>query len=339
VKPFATILAVLLLVLASSTATAKPAAELMRHVPGVSPVIVGLEMSKINSSYLFKETMAFLKKAAKQDSVLGFVLSKKPFDLETDLDGAVVAFATAPMNPQAPPPAAMAVITGRFDQERVKTAVAEKYGTLKSRKVGKLEVFSTSGVDFTFVDATTLVIAESGFAAPTWKAVSDPKSSAAANTEIQGLLKLTDTTRGIWFTMNTKSLPTPTGAAAMDGAGIAVDLRRGLSLDVNSKFAKPEDATKAKEQFDELKKTSAEDSMLDMFGAKPLVGNMVATVKDGRVLNMATAITDAEVRLMVQRIKAMNEQPPPIAPSGQPTTGGPTTRPTSPGQGADADFN
>lgn len=325
---------VLLLVFLTAPAAAKPTAQLLENVPAQSPMIVGLEMSKVKSSHLFKEFMGFLEKSAKKDSVLAFVMSKKPFDMNQDIDSAVVAFSSAPTNPAQPPPPAMAVISGRFDIERVKKSVTEKYGKLGQRKVGKLDVFTTAGVDFGFLDSNTLIIAESGFAAPTWKAVTDKKSAASASKEIQQLIAMTDTTRGVWFAVNTKAIPAPAGAPAMDGAGIAMDLRTGLALEFNSKFAKADDAKKAKQQFDEMKQKADEDRMLEMFGAQPLVKNMNAAVRQERMLNMTTSITNAQVKTMVARVKAMNEQPPPVTDNS-----GTGTEPKPTGTGTKADFN
>ncbi len=330
----------LLLLVSSSTAWAKSSAELIRQVPGSSPLIVGVEMGKVKSTQLFKEGLAFVTRVAKGESLLDFVLSKKAFDFEKDINAVLVAFATAPTNPQAPPPPAMAVVDGTFDPARVKAAIEARYGKTQSRTVGSMEVMSTAGVEFAFVDATTLVITESRYAPPTWKAVADENASALKNASIVGLMALTDTTRGIWFAMSTASIATPAGTPQMDGAGISLDLRSGLAVDFRSQFAKAADAVAAKNQADEIKKNT-DDALLEMLGAKPLVENLVATIHNERVVALTTTMKDAEVRVMLQRLKAMNEAPPPVAPSGkQPTTTtGASPAPTQPGHGTKADFN
>lgn len=309
--------------------------ELINKVPIASPLFVGIDLPLVRDTTLFTEGVTFLTKMAPKESLVAFVLSNQAFDYKTDIDSAVIAFETAPTSPSAPAPALMAVVSGKFDADRVKKSVAQRYGQISSRKKDGLDIHTSGGVDFAFLDANTLVIAEKKYADPTWAAVKQPAKAASANPQVKQLLAMTDTSRGFWFAVNAQAVPTPAGTPATEGASIAVDLRSGLTLDVKTKFAKADDAKTSLTKFEELK-SSQDDPLIDMLGLTPLVKNSKASVTDSRTLTLSSSMTNYEVKVMLERIRSMNEAPPPIAPS-KATGSQSTPKPT--GEGANADFN
>lgn len=321
-----------------ANAVAATSPELVDKVPAVSPLLVGVDLPKVRDTKLFGEATTFLTKVAPKESLVAFALSNKAFDYATDIDSALVAFQTAPTSPTAAAPPLMAVVSGRFDVARVKSAVTNQYGALKSRKDGAMEIFTAGDVDFAFPNANTLVISDSKFAAAAWDAVKQPATkSAKSNRQIGELLSMTDTSKGFWFAVNAKAVPTPAGAPTTDSASIAVDLSSGLAFEAKTKFAKAEDATKALAQFEELKKNQ-DEALINMLGLKPVLEKSVATIQDKHTLTMASSMSEWEVKVMLERIRSMNEAPAPIAPSKAGTTQQPTT-PKTPGEGANADFN
>ena len=330
--------AAILVVLAWTTpVSAESATALLGSVPKNAPIVVGVDLPLVRGTKLYNEGYAFLNTMAKPGSVLHLLMSGQAFDLKKDVDAAVVAFASAPASPTSPPPPSMGVVSGRFDVERVRKTVKASFGTFRSRQQGDLTIYSADNADFAFPDPNTLVIADKAYAAATWEAAKGPANGAAADPAMSSVIQLIDTSRGIWIAMNTATLPTPAGVPKTTGAGLAVDLRKGLAINYRSRFTNKQDAQTAKTDFEGLK-NGQDDGTLQMFGVKPLVDNMKASVVQDTVLMLDSAINHAQVADMVKKLKALNEQPKAIAPP----TGDPGQNPVSPqpvGKGSNADFN
>lgn len=338
------ILAALTLLIAAP-AWAVPSDALIRHVPKSAQLVVGLEVPKLKKSFLFDEVMKVIKDQASGKSILTFVINSKSFDFENDVESMLVAFEKPMTNPNATSaPASAVVLSGKLDAAKVKAAAEKHFGKLKATKKGALEVLSASGLDMAFVDTSTLVIVDQGaFGDATWKAIGDETQSGTKNGELKDMMGLVDTKRGVWVAILTKGAVAAPGAPPMDGAAMALEVGPGVKVDFRSKFEKGEDAKKALTQFQDMKKQSGQDPLIAMLGAKPLMDNLKAGVEKERVLAMSTSMTEAELKAMFTRLKAMNQAPPPMqtppptGATGQPAPNQSTPQPA--GEGVKADFN
>lgn len=339
-KRITTLFITLAVMLVSANAFAKQSDALIRHVPHDSKIIVGMEIPKLKKSFLFSEVLSVLRDKSGGMNVLSFVLDTEGFDVEKDVNSMLVAFDEAPTDPQAAQsPASVVVLQGTLDAKKVIGAAKKKFGGMKKTKKGKIDVYSGSGIDMAFVAKDTLVIADQGkYAAETWSAAGDPKKSASANKDIGALMKLIPSGKGLWVTMETKGMTAP-NSPAMDGAAMTLDLISGVALDFRSKFQKEKDAKDALTQFQQMKKQSGSDPLVAMLGAKPLLENLDARVEKKTVLAMKTSMTDAQLKALVVKLKALSKSPPPAMGPTKGPTSGPTSNPPPTGQGADADFN
>ena len=339
-KTLTALFTVVVLTVMSATAFGATSDTLLKHAPADSQILIGMDVPKVKSSVVFQEVLKLVRAQAGSSPVVQFVLDEDGLDLENDVDSALLAFDRAPVDPQNPQaPDSVVVVTGKFNQAEVEAAAAEKFGKLSAKKVGELEVKASSEIALAFIDQKTLVVAGTdAFAEKAWTAANNPKKSAAANKDVKALMSLANTKLGLWLTMVTKGLAQP-GAPPMDGAAMSGNLAKGVAVAVYTQFGKSDDAKAALAQFEQLKKQSGSDPMLAMFGAKPLIDNLEAKVEKERVLAMTTSMNDAQLRMMIERVKAMNQAPPPVAPptKGQQST--PKAQPKPPGTGSNADFN
>jgi hypothetical protein len=346
VKRITALFIALAVTLVSVSAFAKTSDALIRHVPHDSRILVGLEIPKLKKSFLFSEVLSVLRDQPEGKNILSFILAEDAFDVEKDVDSMLLAFDEAPTSPQASSaPASVVVLQGKLDSKKVLASARKKLGKLKMTKHGSVEVYSGSGIDMAFVDDGTLVLADQGkHAKNTWKAVNDPEKAASANPQIQSLMKLIPGQKGLWVAMETGGLtPTP-DSPEMDGAAMTLDVASGVALDFHSKFQKEKDAKAALDQFKQMKSQSGNDPLVAMLGAKPLLDNLDAKLEKKTVLAMTTSMSEAELKSLIARLKAMSQAPPPTTgaptsgPQSGPTTGKPAnTAPT--GKGANADFN
>jgi len=279
--------------------------------------------------------------------MLSFALDGAAFDVERDVDSLVLALQNPTVgNPSQPQVQdSVAVLTGKIGPKKVVAAATKQFGKLAKRKQGKMTIYTADSFEFAFVEPHTLVMVNEGaFAKKVWAAVADAKQSAGANAHVTKLMKSVDTSKGLWVTAWTKGMPQSRGPK-MDGAAVAVDVRSGLNINIKSTMATKKDADTAMQQVEGMKKQGGKNPMILMMGVKPLIDNLTTT-RQKKIVDMKTHMAKSEVAAMVQKLKAMQQQPAPMGPTKGPKPGvgpvrsGVSTQPTDgASKGADADFN
>ncbi|HSG70600.1 MAG TPA: hypothetical protein VLA12_09310, partial [Planctomycetaceae bacterium] len=143
----------------SSTASASTSDGLLKHVPADSQIVIGMDVPKIKDSFVFKEVLQLLQSQSSASPAVQFVIDAGGFDLEKDVNALLMAFDKAPTNPNNPvAPAGVTVLQGKFDRAAVEKAAAAKFGELKPRKVGSLDLKVGKDFSIAFLDANTILV-------------------------------------------------------------------------------------------------------------------------------------------------------------------------------------
>lgn len=336
------------LVASAPASAASPSADLIRYAPKESKVLIGVNVPAVRGSFLFQDALNFIRSQPANKDVLGFVLQGGFLDVEKDVDGILIATppATVPTSPQArlPKQDVALIVRGKIDEEKVLTAAKEKYGELTTSEVGKLTVHDAGDFKFIVVDSKTLVLiaASTPFEASTMKALVDAKESVQSDAAMKEVVARIKTSAGIW--MATTETPQAPGLSVppMKDMGLAIDIAGGLKVDVRGKATSEEEAKLMAEQMLKIKEANKDSGTVATLGARPLLENLQVKQSKDR-LDIATKMTDAEFKSLIQRLKVLQQAQqgngfgglaPATTPS--PQTEGSEAPPKS---GADADFN
>ena len=331
---------VLLVAAPAVSFAAPPSAALLQTVPSESKLVVGVNVPKLRSSFLFAEFLTVLGRLQGDSDILGFILEDAALDLGRDVEAIVLGQPEVSLTPSGVPSEMVVAVEASFDEEKLLAAARTRFGALKSTRVDDaVTVHDTGAFRFAVVGPRRLVFTTraGGYDTAVWKTVVDDKSGASFSPKLGPLLKLADTERSLWVVALTGHLRQP-GVPVADSSIMEIGLDdRGLDATIRSAMTTDDGAAKTLEQMQALKVQNAANPLVEMLGAKPLLSNMT-TARDGKTVVLKTSMTEPQLRTMFERLKVMAKQQA-APPAGRAPTTSPAAPPRPPEGGVEADFN
>ncbi len=277
-------------------------AKLTRYLPQTSQLVLGVNVAKLRSSKYFKQALAWAHQSAGNQDILKMLEQDAQVDISKDLQAVVVSIPATNVNAGAPQKHFTVAVSGNFDKAKVIAAIKKKHSDIKQAKHGKATVFSKGNLEFTFPAKGVLWVTAGpdAYRKDAWGAMASAKKSVQANKVFKGLLKDVNTSQGVWLLGDTTKL----AASNVKGAhpksiGLSMDIANGLDLHLMAELPTKKDAKKAVDQIAQLKTKGAQNAMVAMMGAGPLVANLSAK-QDGAKIKADTSMTAAQFDTMVQ---------------------------------------
>ncbi|GEM_PF-5759972 len=273
---------------------------LLKYAPENSKVVFGVDVAKIKGTKLFKKGIAYLKKNAPAKSALAFALNNGVINIEKNVKSVLVA-SKAPkgMNPNnISPKDSVIIIDGKFDLKKI-TALLSR----KNKKV--TSVISPSGftilkfdkMELGLLSESTLILASNKNAALVWKTAEGKSASVETAKGIKGILANTNLKQGVWAIAALK------GSPKLKGTSISASLKSGLAVIAKTMMTKPEYATEAKADLEQMVKSQG--GMAKMFGAGELVDNLKVKIEKKNTVRIQTRISNAAVSKLLVQLESM----------------------------------
>ncbi len=313
-------------------------AQLVDYTPKESKVLIGLNMPALRGTDTFREVMDVVKQSPQIADLINMLQSEADISIEKDIDGVIVAMPEAVQNPNAANAndTITVALRGRFNQDKIIAALKKRDPKMKVTETkGKVTTYATKKFTVGFAGKQNDLVLTSGadgFQTKTWTAVNDAKKSAGSDKTVKKVMNQINTKRGLWLVGITKGMSQQ--GPKMNNAGMTIDIRKGLTIDVIGNMASVKDAKAAAKEFGQLKQ-QASNPMVGMLGATPLVTNL-KTSQEKSTVKMNTKMSAKEFKQMRNQIKMMMTQGQQQMQSGAPAKG---DAPPKTKKGAAADFN
>lgn len=303
--------AVFLLVgLAPSVVFAQSPEKLTRYLPSQTEMVVGIDVAKLSKSKYYKQALTWARKSASDaDKKVFETLEKEAnLDLSKDLHSIAIAIPNTQVGSGTNQRHFTAAISGKFDKKKLLATIKKNNPNFKKTKQGKTTVYTTGDSYFTFPKKSVLWVTAGPdkYRKQAFKALANSKHSVKANKLFKGLMGAVNTSRSFWLLGDTSKMKTQAAGAGPQPNSLAVtmDINNGLNLDLLADMPTKEDAKSAVAQMKSLKQQSAQNPMVSVVGAGPLVSNL-ATKQDGTKLLASTTMTAAEFDTLIQRVKQL----------------------------------
>ncbi len=301
----------------SSTAYAQSARELTQHLPHSTGLVIGVNAREARNTTLYQQGLAMLRQAPEAANLMTTLQDQLAIDLERDVDAVALglqlsAATKAKVRGDEP---FVAVLSGRFDR----AALDARHPAASRRAVNKLSVIPHDAADAALLNDTTLVLVggKQSFRDSAWASLSGKGKSLPKNAAIQGLFKQVDTTKAVWGVANLKNIPAIKDKPKVNALTFDLDASAGLGLRSRMTLKDEADASAALAQMEQRRQDAG--LMAAMVGAGPLVRNL-SIAQDKAQLRMASAMTEPELRTLLQRLASMRANPAPkaAAPASKP---------------------
>lgn len=311
-------------------------------------MVVGLEVGAVQSSPLYKETMAWVRTQSVVSDILSLLETESDFNIEKDLHSLVMVSPEIPtgVDDLSTLPFTIA-LSGKFDQDAITKAAKTKFPDFVERKEAKLTILGADKRELGFIDGNTLVVASGSksYLSNTWKKLASQKTTH--NAKFKPILSDVVAEHGGWILIDSKSMATgATKGPKANLSALAFRMSDKLFLTMLSHLQDESAATQAVQETEKLKAEAQSNPMITMMGLGPLLKNM-AVKQDKSKLWITSSMTELETRTLLTRMRAIAErsqalQTKPALPRKADTAPSQSSTPTSNSgakKGAAADFN
>lgn len=300
---------ILITLLIPALSFAESAQKLVHRLPGSNKLVIGVEVSAVKNSPLYKETMDWVRTQSNLTELLTLLESEGGFSIDKDLQS------LAMVSPELPTSVDRALkipftvaLSGKFDREKITTAIKTKFPEMTERKEAKVSVLTTDKHDLGFVDDQTLVIVSGAkpYQTSSWQGLTAKKSNH--NSKFGALVNDVASEHGMWVLMDSAatSADNAQGAKANFSA-MAVRLADNLGLTLLSHFKDPKAAELALQETEKMKAEAQGNPMVTMMGLGPLLKNM-AIKQDKSKVWITSSMTVAEARSLLTRVRNIAER-------------------------------
>jgi hypothetical protein len=333
--------ALLFIGLLPTSAFAQSSEKLTKYLPSASQMVVGMNVSKLSKSKYYKEALAWVNANA-SDEKAKQVLDDAQLDLSKDIDSIAIGIPNTQVDGSNPQRTFTMALSGSFDNKKLIEAL-KKGSKLKEVKKGKTVVYAVGDFELGFPKegVVWLTGGTDKYRAESLEAMLSEKKSVRTNKLRKGMMSDVDTTQGFWLIGDTSKIKTKQAknSPQPQSIGLSLDFAKGLDLNIFAELPSKEDAKLAVEQVETFKNEGSQKAMLSIFGAGPLLSNLVAK-QDGAKLRASTSMTTGEFDILIRQVKQLAQtqmqgggfQPSSPVPSKD-KNGGDSSG------GADADFN
>lgn len=304
-------------------------------LPGASKVAVQLDVERLKKSKYFDRALEFLKSRMRQrDNYSKFFDSENGYHIGKDVARVAVGVPKGRINARSPElDRGVLVVDGNFSEEKTIELVEQGDVEVESRTLGDdLEIHEVEGTEFTVRSGGRLVVVTGpeSYRQTAWETVRGKSASFASVSKRENLLQHVDTDRTLWVV--NRAGGTTKGGKSIRSTTVGFDLDDGAELQLVSQADTKSGAKSIAEQIAALKKTGGENTMVQMFGAGPLVENLSWERRETAVV-ATTSMTAKELDTLVQMVKQSVQASQTSMPSGEKTGSGASED----GAGSDSD--
>jgi hypothetical protein len=277
------------------------------YLPADSRFAAEVDVTKLSKTKYFKQAVELFEEQTKEDAKLAkFFDADSGFDLSSDLQSLAVGLPVSRVTPSQKVEKGVFVLAGSFEADKLISMVKEEYGEMETRKLEDgTQLYRAEQTEFGFPAGDRLVIAmgPKAYRASVWKTATAGAESFDEVAKKEGLLDGLDTDRSIWM-VNRVSGTTRAASSNVETAGISIDLGKGIDLQVVSRLSSAASAKEMVQRMEAMKKTGADNPMLSMVGAGPLVTNLTIKHTESSV-TATTSMTESELDYLVKNLRQL----------------------------------
>ena len=277
------------------------------YLPADSRFAAEVDVTKLRQTKYFKQGLELFEQQTKDNAKLSkFFNADDGFDLSSDLHRLAVGLPVSRVTPSQKVEKGVFVLAGKFEADKVASMVEKEYGELKTRKLdGGTQLYRADETEFGFPSSDRLVIAmgPKAYRDSVWKTATAGAASFDDVAKKEGLLDGLDTDRSIWM-VNRVSGSARAASSNVETAAISIELGEGIDLQVVSRLSSEASAKEMVQRMEAMKKTGADNPMVSMIGAAPLVTNLAIT-HDKSAVTATTSMTESELDYLVTNLRQL----------------------------------
>ncbi|MGM0557768.1 MAG: hypothetical protein ACQEVA_15395 [Myxococcota bacterium] len=329
------------------TASAQDAGGLAKYLSSQNDVVMGLNLTELRSNKYYDRLVEWARGQSGGGELLKAFEAESGLDIEKDIDAVAIAFpSTGSMQKQQQKREFAMAISGKFESDKLVSAIKKQGTDLQTKEVAGLKFYKSSDVWLAVPkDGLALMTAgDDGYVKKNISTFGNQKGSIRKNKRVKEMLGEVDVGGDIWIAGDMTSVPASSDGPRPNSLGMEIDFAKGLALEMVAQMDSKEDATTSVEQMEAMQSQGANNPIVTMLGAKPLVDNL-AIKSSGPQVRFSTEMTSKEFDTMISAIMQMAKS---RGMGGMPSGGatpksGATPKKGGSGSsnssGADADFN
>lgn len=279
--------------------------KLTEVVPADSRFVGHVDVDGLEKSKYFDQAVEFIKDSPQTDEEFAaFFDGTGEIDIRSDLDTLAVGLPVARLDRAKEDQRRVFALEGDFDEEKIKGLVEENYSDVSTRKLDdETTVYAVGEAEFAVPNSDRLVVAvgPESYRKTVWSLVQGNGTSFRDKAKSDGLLEGVDTSRAVWMLSRvSKSMRGP--SSNVQTATVSLDLVGGLDLQVVSHVGSESNAKSMMKRLEAMKKSGANNPMLGMFGATPLIENLEID-RDNTTVTADTSMTESELDTLISKVK------------------------------------
>lgn len=298
-KQFAAVLGVLFvtLLIAPTQASAQSSSkQLTDYLSSQEQVVLGLNFDRLRKSKYFGDVTKMANGNASVSQVIS-LLADADIDFSTDITALTVGVPVLDVQKSLEQRTFSAVISGKFDNAKLLSALKAKKIDFKSSKLGKRTLYTHDNIVFTFAKKGVLLMASGpdGYRTRAVQALANSKKSVAKTDFFKNIIDGVKTSQGVWMVANAATAPASASAKAKaNEVAMSLDVTSGLMLEILFELENKKSAAEILGQLNSMSQQFANNPMVAMVGAKPLVANLKSS-QNGTRVTTTTRLNPAEL--------------------------------------------
>lgn len=287
--------------LISSAASAQDsAAQLLRFSPEGSAMIIGVEVHEAIKNKAISSLIETLYLGRGAHELKTVAADKYGMVIERDVHAALIAL-PSPAQDQGLTDQFTVILSGKFDVQKIKQVTK----SVRSRKVGELQVWGDPSFDFAFINPKTIAIVggSTAYREQAWSTLSGSAQNALKAPQMSALLKRADTkNHQAWALIHARHISQPKGSPNFHDAIIEINTQAGIKLKVNATMRSAEDAAQSIKLIEAARPGLKKE--LAQIEATAAIDQLTSKATEDK-LSLSTSLTPTQFLKVAQHVRAI----------------------------------
>lgn len=303
---FLTMTAVVLL-FGLSSAVAQDAGGLTKYLSSQNDVVMGVNISELRSNKYYDQLIEWARSQAGGGEILAAFEDESGLDIKKDIDAISIAFrSTGSMNKQEQQREFVMAMSGTFKAKKLVAAIKKESPNLETEKNSGITYYKKGDI-WLAVPQDGLVLMTGGkdtYVGKNLATFGSQKNSIRSKKVVKKMLSEVDTSGDMWIAGDMSSVPASAEGPKPNSLGLELNFDSGLDVQLIAQMPSKEDAQTALKQMNQMQSQNANNPIVSMFGAKPLVDNLEIKASGSKV-ELSTEMKPKEFDNMIKAITQM----------------------------------